>query len=654
MIEKTPRVIEDLVNFLNKHTRLYDEGRPEITDEEWDKVYFELEELEKKTGIVLNNSPTQKINYEVVNNLNKITHSHKMLSLDKTKKIEDVINFLGEKESYLIMLKMDGLTCSLTYEDGKLVKAETRGNGIVGEDILHNAKVIKNIPKQIPYKDRLVIHGEVICKYDDFELVSSDYKNSRNYAAGSIRLLDSEECSKRNLTFIAWEVVEGFPKINSLYDRFEEIYYFGFDVVPYMQVWRDEPTTYEFLEEKIHEFRGYAQELNYPIDGIVFKFDDIPFSKALGETAHHFKNALAFKFYDEVYETELLDIEWTMGRTGILTPVAKFNPIEIDGCVVERASLHNISIMEELSGGFERVGDILHIYKANQIIPQVSSWEHTDDCEENVKLNLPTHCPACGAETSIKMDNNSKMLICTNSSCVGQLINQLDHFCGKKGLDIKGLSKATLEKLINWNWLDSISGVFELHRFAGGWYDKPGFGRKSVENIISAIESSKEVSLSSYICALGIPLIGTTASKKLEKEFKTWDNFISAVKNNYKFYNLSDIGIEMDYSLKNFDYSEAEYIAENYIDFQYEESQSTQQNLNDLTFVITGKLNNFSNRDELKNLIESKGGKVTGSVSKKTSYLINNDNKSTSSKNKTALTLGIPIITEQDFFEKFC
>lgn len=645
--------VEDLVEYLNETTRLYDEGNPVISDAEWDEAYFKLVQLEKETGIILNNSPTQVINYEVVNSLKKVEHSHKMLSLDKTKEINDVLNFLGEKENYLIMLKMDGLTCSLTYEDGKLIQAETRGNGLIGEDILHNARVINNIPKQIPYKDKLVIDGEIICKYDDFELISSEYKNSRNFAAGSIRLLDSKECAKRRLTFIAWEVIEGFPKKNSLFDKFIEIHQFGFDVVPYMKVWRDQPTTYNFLEEKIQEFKIYAQELNYPIDGIVFKFDNVFFSKLLGETAHHFKNAIAYKFYDEEYETELIDIEWTMGRTGILTPVAHFHPVEIDGCTVERASLHNISIMEELSGGFERVGDKLFIFKANQIIPQVSSWEHPDNYSEKTHLNIPKHCPICGAETAIKMDNNSKMLMCTNPNCEGKLINTLDHFCGKKGLDIKGLSKATLEKLINWGWLDSISGIFELHRFAGGWYDKPGFGKKSVENIISAIEKSKKTSLSAFICALGIPLIGSVAAKRLEKEFKTWDNFISAVENNYKFYNLSDFGIEMDYSLKNYNYSEAKILVEEYITFEEQENNNS-NNLDNIVFVITGKLNNFSNRDELKNLIESKGGKVTGSVSKKTSYLINNDSNSSSAKNKTAQSLNIPILTEADFIEKFC
>lgn len=645
--------VEDLVKYLNETTRLYDEGNPVISDAEWDEAYFKLVQLEKETGIILNNSPTQVINYEVVNNLKKVEHSHKMLSLNKTKEINDVLNFLGEKEDYLIMLKMDGLTCSLTYEDGKLVQAETRGNGLIGEDILHNARVISNIPKQIPYKDKFVIDGEIICKYDDFELISSEYKNSRNFAAGSIRLLDSKECAKRRLTFIAWEVIEGFSKKNSLFDKFKEIHQFGFDVVPHMLVWRDEPTTYNFLEEKIQEFKIYAQELNYPIDGIVFKFNDVFFSKLLGETAHHFKNAIAYKFYDEEYKTELIDIEWTMGRTGILTPVAHFHPVEIDGCTVERASLHNISIMEELSGGFERVGDKLFIFKANQIIPQVSSWEHSGNYSEETHLSIPKHCPICGAETTIKMDNDSKMLMCTNPNCEGKLINTLDHFCGKKGLDIKGLSKATLEKLINWGWLDSISGIFELHRFAGGWYNKPGFGKKSVENIISAIEKSKKTSLSAFICALGIPLIGSVAAKKLEKEFKTWDNFISAVENNYKFYNLSDFGIEMDYSLKNYNYSEAKILVEEYITFEEQENNNS-NNLDNIVFVITGKLNNFSNRDELKNLIESKGGKVTGSVSKKTSYLINNDSNSSSAKNKTAQSLNIPILTEADFIEKFC
>lgn len=647
--------IQDLVSLLNYHTKNYDSSNPLITDKEWDKLYFELDSLEKETGLVLSNSPTQTIVYELKTELNKVTHNHKMLSLEKTKSVSDVKSFI-DNQSFLAMCKMDGLTCSLTYKNGELVSAETRGNGLVGEDILHNVKTLPSIPKKIPYLDELIIDGEIICKFNDFENFNSEYKNPRNFASGSIRLLDAEECSKRKLTFVVWDI------ISKIYDdgieyrldqKLEMIRHFGFVIVPYINM-KGSVCNEKNYSDIITEIQITAKENYMPIDGVVFKFADCEYGRSLGETTHHFKNALAYKFFDETYPTTLRTIEWTMGRTGILTPVAIFDPIDIEGSTVERASLHNISVMEELSGGFERVGDILHIFKANQIIPQVAKWEHIGDYESEKHLNIPEKCPICDSDTIIKMDNNSKMLVCPNINCSGKLINRLDHFCGKKGLDIKGLSKATLEKLIDWGWVNSCKDLFTLKQYRDEWIKKPGFGVKSVDKILNAINEGAMCELHQFIAAIGIPLIGSTASKEIVKYLSNWEDFIKAVETNYHFYDIPNFGGEMNSTIHNFDYEEANYIANNYINFIYHiDVPDTSDKLKDKTFVVTGKLSHFKNRDEIKSKIESLGGKVTGSVSKNTSYLINNDKNSTSSKNKTAQSLNIPILSEEDFIETF-
>lgn len=574
-----------------------------------------------------------------------------MLSLDKTKAPDEISDFLGSAP-YIAMCKMDGLTCSLMYVDGKLISAETRGNGQVGENILHNAKVVKNIPQEISYKETLVIDGEIICDYNSFEEFANEYKNPRNFAAGSIRLLDSSECAHRNLSFIAWEVIEGFENITYLSAKLDEIAALGFTIVPYVAV-PERNTTLSFQE--IDDFLvGKALELFYPIDGLVFKFNDWRFGQSLGQTGHHARNAMAYKFYDEEYETTLKDIVYDIGRTGVLTPVAVFDTIDIDGSICERASLHNLSIMEELSGGFERVGDRVWIYKANAIIPQISKWEHVGEYSEENHIALPEVCPVCGKPTAIKNDTGTKFLICTNSECEGKFINRLEHFAGKKGLDIKGISKATLEKLMDWGWLNSISDLFKLQEHRNEWIKKPGFGSKSVDNILNAIEYSRQCDLDRFIAALGIPLIGTSASKALAKHFGTWEAFIEAVDDDFKFYTLPDFGPEAHSAIMKFDFDEACNIYQDYLTINSVHSTSGNKILEGLTFVITGKVSLLAkNRDELKNKIESAGGKVTGSVSKNTSYLINNDVESTSAKNMTAKKLGVPVITEEKFKEIF-
>lgn len=641
--------IQQLIGYLNFHTMMYDEGNPLISDTDWDKAYFELQELEKKYSIYFNNSPTQSISYEVVNSLEKVVHNHDMLSLEKTKALNEVKDFLGNVP-YLAMCKMDGLTCSLKYENGYLVSAETRGNGKVGENILHNAKVIPSIPKIIPYKDTLVIDGEIICTKEDFKEFENDYANPRNFAAGSIRLLDSNECSKRKLRFVAWDVIEGLNDGRYLSDKLLSLRDFGFIIVPYCG--------YDDHERDISEITQMAELFKYPIDGVVFKFDDVEYGRSLGQTSHHFKNALAFKFADDTVKSRLFNIDWTMGRTGVLTPVAEFEDIELEGSTVSRASLHNLSVLWDVLGEKPYQGQEVDVFKANMIIPQIKSavqYEELDDTAKVEFFEIPSVCPICGKPTAQKTDLISTFLICENPSCEGKLINRLDHFCGKKGLDIKGLSKATLEKLINWGWVSSYKDLFELKNHRAEWVKMPGFGVKSVDNILNAIESGRECELPAFIASLGIPLIGSTASKEIVKVFPDWNSFIAAVESNYHFWDIPNFGFEMHSAITRFDYTEAKFLYDNYLVVNATQPQSSEvdSTLDGLSLVITGKLNHFKNRDELKALIEARGGKVAGSISGKTSYLINNDVNSSSSKNMSAKKLGVPIISEDAFIEMF-
>lgn len=638
------QTMENLIDNLNIATIAYDKGEPLISDKEYDDMWFALKTMEEETGIVLPNSPTHTIRYEVVNKLKKVEHNHPMLSLDKTKDIKVIESFLRGKD-WIIMAKMDGLTCSLRYLDGKLVSAETRGDGIIGEDITHNAKVISSIPKTIKYKNELIVDGEIICTYENFKSFKNEYKNPRNFAAGSIRLLDSKECAKRHLTFVAWDVIKG-GKYDYLSNNLSELRTEGFEVVP---MFINDPKDGDKLKDYINFMKIMCKNFSYPIDGVVFKYDNIEEYNKMGRTDHHFKGGLAYKFYDEVYETEVKDIEWTMGRTGQLTPVLIYNDIDINGTTCNRASLHNISVMTELMGS-AYPGQRVFIYKANEIIPQVESAQ-TNNPNHIPMIEIPKVCPYCGEPTEIRKDNDSEVLYCTNINCNTRLINRLDHFCGKKGLDIKGLSKATLEKLINWEWVNSITDIFKLYSHQSEWIKKPGFGQASVSKIINAIEEAKTCSFDKYLCALGIPLIGRVASKALMNTFKDYNSFRTAIKEkDDRLYQIAGIGEVMIDALLSFDYTEADEIFNKYI--IEEEAAATPSNDNVLegkTFVITGKVKAFKNRDELKSFIESKGGKVTGSVTSKTSYLINNDTESTTAKNQTAKKMGIPIIGEEEF-----
>jgi DNA ligase (NAD+) len=629
--------IQKLIDKLNYYTKLYDEGRPEISDQEWDDMYFELQKLENETGIYYGDSPTQNVNFQVVNQLNKVTHNHPMLSLDKTKDKDVIKSFIGNK-THLAMAKMDGLTCSLRYLNGKLVSAETRGNGIIGEDILHNALQVKNIPHKINFKDELIIDGEIICTYNDFKDFEAEYKNPRNFASGSIRLLDSKESAMRKLTFVAWDVVKGLEDIETLSSKLIMLKYnLNFTIVPYICD-SDIENSISYITEK-------SKELGYPIDGLVFKCNLCTDYLAAGRTDHHFKGGMAYKFYDEEYETTLLDVEWTMGRTGVLTPVAILEPIEIDGTEVSRASLHNISIMKEL--GIKYQDTKVMVYKANMIIPQISKVLPYD-AEKASVIEIPEICPICGGNTEIRKDNDSEMLYCINPHCEGKFINRLDHFCGKRGLDIKGLSTATLEKLINWGWISSYIDIYNLENKSNEWKNKAGFGEKSVERILEAIQNSKNTTLEAVIAAAGIPLIGRTVAKELCKYIKTYDEFKEKINSGFDFTEYAGFGEAMKDALLSFDYSEIDKVVSQALNIQEDIQKDGGNKLDGLTFCVTGKVHTYKNRDELKADIESNGGKVVGSMSSKVNYLVNNDITSTSSKNIAAQQMNIPIITEEE------
>ena len=644
--------LRELIDKLNKATIEYDKGNPILSDKEWDDLYFELEEREKSEGIIYPDSPTQKVYFETVSKLEKVIHNHPMLSLAKTKSIDEVERFIGDKQC-LLMLKLDGLTISLRYVNGELVSAETRGNGTEGEDVLHNARTVSSIPKTIPIKEEIIIDGEMICDTITFKDKFADkYKNPRNYAAGAIRRLDAKENEDSGLTFVAWDWING--KYDTLSDNLIQLSKWGFRTVPSVFYpvpdcfWsgdQKEPT----LEEQFEYIKNYSA---YPIDGIVIKYDDVKYYQSLGATDHHFNGGLAYKFYDEEYETKLLDIELSLGRTGILTPVAIFEPVCADGSVIERASLHNLSVCNEILGTHPYKGQDIKVFKANQIIPQIS-WGDKDEAHINYDALIKnTCCPVCGGSLEVKDNDGVITIWCGNRECPGKLAQQIDHYCSKKGLDIKGISRATIEKLIDWDWVENIEDIYRLHTYQMEWMDKPGFGKASVFKILDAIDNSKNnVDLSAFIAALGIPLVGKVVAKELCKYYPTWDEFRASVGGDWTAFD--GIGPEISKAINSFDFSEADHITSNFLSFK-EIEQTTVNNNNNISekvFVVTGKLKSFKNRDELKKDIESFGGKVTDSISSKTNYLINNDIESTSSKNKKAKELGIPIISEEDYIK---
>ena len=641
------QLMQELIDYLNYHTKLYDEGKPDITDAQWDNKYFELQEMERATGVCLPNSPTQNIDYQVVNSLQKVQHNHPMLSLAKTKSIDEMNTFIGNKD-FIIMLKMDGLTCSLGYKKGRLVSAETRGNGIEGENILHNALVVKNIPKRLPQDIDLTIDGEIICTYDDFDKFSNEYANPRNFAAGSIRLLSAKESAARNLKFVAWDIINGFEATcDTLNKKLGHLLSLGFDTVPFTIMEKS------FNETIIEDFKEIAKINGYPIDGLVVKYNKVAEYEACGRTDHHFKGGMAFKFKDEEYETWLKDIEWTMGRTGVLTPVAIFEPVDTGDSIIERASLHNVSIMKDLLWRPYK-GQSLMVCKMNDIIPQVVSAgrEISPADFEGLEFTIPTECPICGGRLEVVCEVDTEVLICTNDACQGKLVNRLDHFFGKKGLDVKGLSKATLGKLVDWGWVKEPADLYRYKEYANEWMKKPGFGQKSVTNIIGGLAITVKPKLENFICALGIPHVGKTLSAQLAKEFKTYEDFKEAAIEKWDFTQLDGVAYEKASAIWNFDFTEADHVAEYMIGYEVTGGPSSNI-LEGESICITGRLIQHKNRDELVKRITDRGGKVVSGVSKNTTWLINNNVNSISSKNVTAQKLGIPIITEEEFINQF-
>ena len=634
--------MDEIVDLLNYWTSQYDQGKSLVSDQEWDELYFELVKKERYAGHVLPDSPTQKISYQVVNELTKAKHNHPMLSLAKTKDWNEFLRYF-DYHSVVGMCKLDGLTCTLEYIDGRLIAAETRGDGEVGEVITHNILTLPSVPKKINHKGRLVVDGEILSTYQDFEKFSNEYSNPRNFAAGSIRLLDSKECAARNLKFVVWNIVEGIES-NSFIDRLVAMDKLGFLTVPWTSSFDWDAK--DFLIER-------AQEEGYPIDGLVGRFNDIEYGRSLGSTDHHSKAAYAYKFADDLYPTTLLDIEWTMGRTGALTPVAIFEPVEIEGAIIERANLHNLNVIKQTLGT-PYTNQPIRIYRANMIIPQVYDAEPDEGLAEQVPIIPPMHCPICGHPTEVRESETTSILMCGNPHCEGKLINHLDHFCGKKGLDIKGLSTATLEKVIDWGWVGNAREIFSLSNFRDEWIGKPGFGPKSVDRVLDAIEEARKgVELDAYISALGIQFVGPATAKVLAEYFGSWEAFMEADDNCFDYTQIPSIGPETAGALTGFDFSEAYYIAKNLVkvnDIPKEEKQNSLQGLN---FVVTGTLKNFKNRSELQKVIEKNGGKVTSSISSKTNYLVNNDINSTSAKNVSAKKLGIPILTEEELLSMF-
>lgn len=640
--------LKELTEQLNRYRdAYYNNSESLISDKQYDDLFDELQSLEEETGIVMSNSPTKTVGYEVKSKLEKVKHSHPMLSLDKTKSTEDLIKFSNGRDC-IISLKLDGLTVLNTYDNGVLCQSETRGNGEEGEIITHNAKVFDNLPLNIPFDRKFEIEGEAIITQSDFEKINAngEYKNCRNLASGSVRQLDSNITKNRHVRFIAWKIPFGFTTYSQ---GFEIAAQYGFEVVPYVKY----NSKYDDIGKAIEVLKGIAKEKALPIDGLVITYDNIEYGKSLGMTGHHPKHSLAYKFYDDIYPTELLDVEFTMGKTGVLTPTAVFKPVEIDGTVVERASLHNISIMKEF--GITHKGQIINVYKANQIIPQIDSVED-DDIEitdDNMIIPVET-CPICGAYTKITQENDSKVLICTNDNCKGKLLGKLVHFCSKNAINIEGMSEATLQFLIDKGWVKSFRDIYKLDYYREDWKEYDGFGDKSVDKLLNAIENSRKTTLDRFIYSLSIPLIGRSASKDITKYcHNSIDEFTFIMENtSLEFAAIDGIGVSATTSLDDWWNINKDIFYELEEEFIFENSKENNDVSTDLsgnTFVITGSLTHYKNRDELVSIIESMGGKVSGSVSAKTSYLINNDSQSNSSKNQKAQKLNIPIISEQDF-----
>ena len=653
-MNKTER-IKELTKMLNEYRNAYyNESESIISDYEYDKLYDELEKLENETGLSFANSPTKTVGFQVKSELEKIKHSHPMLSLDKTKSVDELRKFAGDKDC-ILSLKMDGLTCLLTYENGSLVQAETRGNGDIGELITHNANVFENIPLTIDYKGHFEIEGEAIITYDDFEKINKalpedkKYKNPRNLASGSVRQLDNRIAAQRHIKFVAWKVPTEVCS-NSFLNRLKYAKELGFEIVP-LFTYSGKSSDKENLPEMIESLKIKAHDHGYPIDGLVMTYNDIQYGESLGLTGHHPRHSVAYKFYDEEFETTLNNIEWTMGKSGCLTPTAVFEPVEIDGTIVERASLHNMSIFKDLKLSH---GDTITVFKANQIIPQVS--DNLDRTLNNLCIP-PSTCPICGGKTEIVKDNDTEVLMCSNSNCKGKLLGKLSAFASRNKMNIDGLSDETLSKFIARGWLTCFSDIYKLKDYYIHMINMSGFGRKSIDKLIDSIEKSRSVELNRFIAALSIPGVGDSTAKDISKHCEyDFDTFVMRLIDKYNWSIIDGIGEKTSQQINEWiddsgNREDFRKLLQTIIPVNLNTNDNTDQSLAGKNFVITGDVTQFKNRKELQKFIESKGGKVTGSVTSKTNWLINNDVESTSSKNKKARELGIPIISEKDFLE---
>ena len=639
--------MKELVSLLNKASRAYYQEAQEImSNYEYDRLYDELKELEDELGITLSNSPTVNVGYEVVSELPKERHESPMLSLDKTKEVEELKNFVGDQK-VLMSWKMDGLTVVLTYRDGKLYKAVTRGNGEVGEVITNNAKVFKNVPVQIAYQGELILRGEVI-GYKDFEKINQEiedvdarYKNPRNLCSGSVRQLNNQITAKRNVMFYAFTLVQadGVDFQNSRACQMEWLKSQGFTTVEYYMVTRDT------VEDEVAKFSSKISENDFPSDGLVLTYDDIAYGRSLGRTAKFPRDSFAFKWQDEIRETVLREIEWSPSRTGLINPVAIFDPVELEGTTVSRASVHNISIMEELELG---IGDRIEVYKANMIIPQIA-----ENLTRSGVKDIPCKCPVCQGETKIRQVGNAKALYCMNPECQAKHVKSFALFVSRDALNIEGLSEATLEKFISRGYIHTFADIFHLDQYKEKIQKMEGFGEKSYKKLTESIEKARTTTLPRVIYSLGIAGIGLANAKVICRELKYDVESLLKVSEE-ELNEIQGVGEVLAKAFVGY-FADAKHV-ENFRRLLNEltipeETVTKQQIFEGVNFVITGSVKHFANRGEVKELIESLGGKVTGSVTSKTNYLINNDVTSTSSKNKKANELGIPIISEETFLE---
>ena len=641
--------MKELVQKLDRAAKAYYQQDTEIiSNREYDQMYDELQALEKETGTVLANSPTVSVGYEAVDQLPKEEHESPMLSLDKTKDREVLREFIGEHKT-LLSWKLDGLTIVLTYENGELAKAVTRGNGVTGEVVTNNARVFKNVPLKIPYQGRLVLRGEAIITYSDFERINESiedvdakYKNPRNLCSGSVRQLSNEITAKRNVQFLAFALVsaQDVDFRNSRDFQMRWLKSQGFDVVEYRTV------TASTLDEAMEYFSTAITENDFPSDGLVALYDDIAYGDSLGRTAKFPRNAFAFKWADEIRNTKLLEIEWSPSRTGLINPVAVFEPVELEGTTVSRASVHNISIMEELELG---VGDEIQVYKANMIIPQIA-----ENLTRSGVKDIPKVCPVCGGETKISMENETKTLYCTNPKCQAKHVKSFALFVSRDAMNIEGLSEATLEKFIFHGYVKDFTDLFHLDNYRDEIMTMDGFGEKSFLKLQSSIEKARKTTLARLVYGLGIPGIGSANAKVICRALGNDSQRVLQAEE-AELVEIQGVGAVMAKSYV--DYFKEEEHQEIYkrlldeVELEEEEVTEDSQKFAGVNFVITGSVEHFANRAEVKAEIEKRGGKVTGSVTSKTNYLINNDVNSTSSKNKKARDLGVPIISEKDFLE---